>query len=919
MDHIVGRDGERAIVARFVAAAGCGPAVLTIDGTAGIGKTALWQHALHVAAAAGSRILTTAPGEQESQLTFTALTDLLQTLDASLIEDLPVPQRVAVEAATLRAPAGNEAVDERAIATGLVTLLRALATHGPVLIAIDDVQWLDAPSRNALQFAIHRLEGAVGVLACRRVPSDGVDLGDVLPAGAWREHIELGGLSIAATYVLVHERLGIALPRARLNRLFELAQGNPLLALELVRAIGEHGESAVPGGMALPDRLGHLIGTRLAALPDEAAAACLAVACAGRASLELLRQLGLEDGLRAAEEAGVLTVGAARVDFVHPLLSAASQRRASAPQRREMHARLAEIVVHAEARARHLALADPAPQPETANALDAAAEAAARRGSISAAIDLGRLALERTPPADVEQEWRRRIALAANLYAAGESLAAADVLADRSLNCPAGSLRAQAELLMIEVAFHSISAQEAARCAHAALEHAEDPVQRARALLSLDVVERPDRDSGRPAEALRCLAELEQPDGPTMAWAGMSQLYFSQLAGEPVDVADVDALVELERQGRVWRSSDNAASNRPVLLTWIDEPSAALAALDELERRAEEEGNEGSVPYFLGHRCSCLISLARFREAAETAARHMAHAEATGQDGQTFQGRYLMASVAAYIGDLDAARAETAALLETASEAQDTWLIDRLHGLLGVIELARGDNTAARAQLDLWFQGSRRSGELGPAVRRYYVDYVEALLACGDQRAAHELVDWVVAAAEKSRRRAPEAAGLHGRALLAADAGDLRGALGFVDRVLAFTPLYVNDLERGRALLLAGVVHRRLKEKAAAQDALTSARALFETIGAVHFLARTDAELARIGRRSMDRLAITVTERRVAELAAQGLTNREVAERAFISTKTVEANLARVYRKLGIRSRAELGAWMAANVASDET
>jgi tetratricopeptide (TPR) repeat protein len=883
VDGIVGRDAERAVVARFIAAAGAAPAVLTVDGEVGIGKTELWRHALQVSEAAGALTLRAAPGEQEAGLTFASLTDLLATVDHARIEALPDPQRSAIDAATLRGTGGADPPDARAIATGLATLLTDLAGEQPVIVAIDDVQWLDAPSLDALRFALRRVSGRIGVLACRRASSVGPELGDLAPSAEFREHIHLEGLTLGAMYVLIRERLGIALPRLRLTRLWEAAQGNPLLGLELARAASDAPETALAGDLTLPDRLHRLLTARLDALPEPGLATCLAVACGGRVTLAQLHDLGLDGSLSVAEDAGVLTVRGDRVAFTHPLLASVTLGRASVSQRRATHARLATVVGDGEARARHLALADPAPRADTADALEQAARAAVQRGSISAAIELGRLAVERTPLPESDDMWRRRVALATNLYAAGESSATYEVLADRDRLCPPGALRADAELLMAEVAFHGSGAVEATACANAALAHATDPVRRARALLTLDVVDRATYAPNRIPDALACLASLDEPDGPTLAWARIAELYMVQLAGRPVDPSAVDAIVALERQGRVWRSSDNAASNRPVLLLWIDEPVAALEALDELVWRAEEEGNEGSIPYVLGHRAGCLFALGRFREAAETASRHLAHAEATGQSGQHSQGRYLLANAAAYIGDVDDAHCEATALLDEQEAAGDDWMVGRLAGLLGVLEMARGNPSVARVQFDRWHAAARAGGEHGPAVRRFYVDYVEALIASGDRQAAGELVEWLVAAARRARRRAPEAAGLHGRALLAAEDGDLRAALGHLDAVLAFDDVALNDFERGRALLLRGTIHRRLKEKARARAALDEARALFEALGVQRFVARADAELGRLGGRVADRFALTPTERGIAELAAQGLTTREVAERMFIS------------------------------------
>jgi DNA-binding CsgD family transcriptional regulator len=920
VDGIVGRDDERAIVAQFVAIAADRPAALTIDGAPGVGKTELFRHAVGVAALAGLRVLRTSPVEQELPLTFTGLTDLLAPLETERIDDLATPQRAAIAAAILREPGGAEPPDERAIGTGLATVLNRLADEGPLLVAIDDVQWLDQSSERALRFALHRVAGPVGVLTCRRPTADRVDLAESLVDHAWRHRLELGGLSLAATFVLVRERLGVALPRTRLNQVWEVSQGNALLVLELVRTASDHHlDELLAGQLPLPDRLERLLSDRLGALSDDALNACLAVACAGRASIELLRELDLEAGLVAAERAGVLVVRPDRVRFSHPLLATGTLARVSDPECRRMHGLLAGVVMAAEARARHLALADPAPSAGTATALDAAAAEALQRGSIASAVELARLAVERTPPDDVVEGWSRKITLATSLFAAGESAAAAEQLADRAESCPSGRLRAEAELLMVEVEYAASTAFSAAAIAREAVTHAgDDPRLRARALLSLAAVDpKPDDTPRLIREARSCLATLDPPDHLALGWAMALDSGHRIIAGEPVDPAEIHAAVDVERTGRVWRSSDYAASVRPVQLRWIDESEAGLVALAELEQRAELEGNEGNMPYVLGHRVTCLLALARFREAGDVAHRHLEHAEATGQDGQRVQALYLVGCAEAYLGNLPVARAAAEAALEAITAWDEPWMLAGASGICGAIELALGEPERARRHLDRWRAESRRAGIAGPPISPFDVDHLEALLGCHDRAAAGSVTDELVAVADRAGRRSAQAAGQHCRALLAAHDGDLYRAIGHLDSALSFDGKALNDFSRGRVLVLQGVLHRRLKQKAAARASLERARELFQSTGSAHWLVVADGELARLGQRRGDGLTLTDTERRVAELASQGMTNREVAERAFVSPKTVEANLARVYRKLGIRSRAELGALMAAQARTE--
>jgi DNA-binding NarL/FixJ family response regulator len=591
-----------------------------------------------------------------------------------------------------------------------------------------------------------------------------------------------------------------------------------------------------------------------------------------------------------------------------------------------MHSRLAEFVTDPEERARHLALADPARSGATSAALEAAAAGAELRGAISSAIVLSRLAVERTPEGEPDDEWRRRITLARHLFQAGESAAALDELGPRDAHCPGGRLRAEAELLIRDIAWVvDLEPAVALSAARRALAHAgNDPILRARALVAELGCNPEGMDTLAMAiEARRLLESAQDVDPRLLATVRMTEVGCRCLAGQPVEPDELWAIVARERDGGLWRSTDEAMWVLPVLLRWIDDDHGALAALDEMTERADEEGNESAMPYLLGHRVSTLLQLARYREAALVARQHLDAAEATRQDGQGVQGLLLLARVNAELGNFEAAAVAAREVDRNVSAADDSWLLASVAGVLGMIALRRGEHGTARREFDRWLSETRRSRIAGPAINHHYVDYVEATLLCGDRASAAAVVDDLVAVADRAQRPSAIAAGAHARALLAASDGELNEALATLDTLLARDDRGFNPVARGRALLLHGAVNRRLKRKAAARSSLEQARSLFEQVEASYWTALAEAELTRVGKRAADRLALTETERRIAELAAQGLTNREVAEQAFVSAKTVEANLSRAYSKLGIRSRAELGAWLAAsrsaNVASSST
>jgi DNA-binding CsgD family transcriptional regulator len=230
--------------------------------------------------------------------------------------------------------------------------------------------------------------------------------------------------------------------------------------------------------------------------------------------------------------------------------------------------------------------------------------------------------------------------------------------------------------------------------------------------------------------------------------------------------------------------------------------------------------------------------------------------------------------------------------------------------VFGFIELSRGDSLAARAWLDRWSELTDELGVIDPGISRFYGDHIESLIALGEIAEATARVDELDRRSVRADRVSAMAIVARCRALLAAASGDTGLALEQIQRALELDEACPVPFERNRSLLVAGVVHRRARHKAAARGALAEAASGFAALGAAEWSDRCEQEMQRVGTPAASVTSLTATEQKIAELAATGLTNRQVAEQSFLSSKTVEANLARVYRKLGITSRAELGARM---------
>src|SRR6516225_6267184 len=334
----LGRAAELGAVERFLAPglAGAGRA-LVVCGEPGIGKSTVWEAGADLARSRGFAVWSTRASEAETQLSFAGLADLLEGAGPGVLAGLPVPQRRALEVAVRRAEPAGAPPEPLAIAAGLLGVLRAASDGGPVLVAVDDLPWLDEASASAVVFAARRLAGAdVRFLVSRRTdrPSDLERAAE--PAGVMR--VELGPLSFGAISGLLTERLTAPLPRRVARQVFEVSGGNPLFALELGRAVAERGVPEIGAGLPVPEVLGELFGARVGALPPGVRRALLAVALsAGLTGAELAAvtsPLVVED----AAAAGVLAVDGGRVRASHPLLAAAAAGRSTAAERRGLHA-----------------------------------------------------------------------------------------------------------------------------------------------------------------------------------------------------------------------------------------------------------------------------------------------------------------------------------------------------------------------------------------------------------------------------------------------------------------------------------------------------------------------------------------------------------------------------------------------------
>jgi DNA-binding CsgD family transcriptional regulator len=301
-------------------------------------------------------------------------------------------------------------------------------------------------------------------------------------------------------------------------------------------------------------------------------------------------------------------------------------------------------------------------------------------------------------------------------------------------------------------------------------------------------------------------------------------------------------------------------------------------------------------------------ALGALPEALEAAERALELAVAAGLRANEATALAAIAHVAAQLGDERRVRDAAARALEAAEGRGAGHAARMAHAAIGALELSRGDPVAAHAQLGQLVAHARGRAFAEPGAMAFVPDDVEALAATGAAAAAQDVLDWYEGCARATGRLSALAAAGRCRGLLVAAAGDPADGARLVRTALDLHPAGVLPLERARTLLALGVTGRRARRKRPARDALDEALGVFERLGARLWAERTREELARIGGRRPAGDRLTPTERRVASLVAQGRTNQQVAAELFVSVRSVEANLTRVYAKLALGSRTELAA-----------
>jgi DNA-binding CsgD family transcriptional regulator len=899
--EIVGREHEFASIHTFLDQGEEGLAALVLEGEAGIGKSTLWLAGVEDAHARGFRVLSARPAEAERGLAHVVLSDLFEGVLDEVLPALPAPRRHALEVALLLDEASEQPVDPRTLGVAVRTALQALAARTPLVLAVDDIQWLDPSSTSALAFALRRMAGdrVLLLLARRLVEGEPPGLERALEAESV-QRLPVGPLSVGALHRFLRDRLGRPFARQTLLRIHETSGGNPFFALELARALGADVDPLQP--LPVPETLEELVRTRLAGLPAPTREALELASALGAPSVSLLERAGIAlDALEAAIDAHVIERENGIIRFTHPLLSSVLyQGLSSREERRSLHGRLAAIIDDPLVRARHLALATDTTDADVAGTLDEAATLAAGRGAAAVAAELGEHALRLTPPEAHDDRHRRTLAAARAHRTAGEWTRATTIVADLLAQTETGSMRAEALVLLAEL--ESVD-RAAALLEEALREAASRPALRSVIHCRLAWSTRFRKGFVGALEHARAALELAEDldDDALRADALVMQANLCSMLGDPEApqlAARAYEFATAVGDERLLQDATSAVAVTLVDASRVDEARALL----ELEHRMWRERDEPAGANALWDLSWVELWAGRWALAAEHAAQAR---DISIQYGlEVPQDHLPIAVIAVHRGQLELAREHSERALELA-EGQLALHPPQLLAVLGLVAFWSGDASGAADWLGKAEQQATALGWGNPSVRWWSADYAEVLLEFGRIDDAARVLDVWESDAAKLGREWVLAHVTRSRGLVAAAQGDIDRAALLLQRAVAQHEQVGDPFGRARALLALGIVRRRARQKRSAREAIEAALAGFEELGAATWVEKARGELGQIGGRTRQE-GLTAAERRVATLVAEGRTNREVASALFLTERTVASHLTHVYAKLGIRSRTEL-------------
>lgn len=905
---LFGRDAERSQIGTLLESARRSRSgALVLRGQPGVGKTALLQDARE--RADDLRVLVARGIESEFELPFAGLHQLVRpALD--LLDRLPRPQADALRGAL--GLAGGAGDDRFLISAACLTLLSELSESRPVLCVIDDAQWLDTPSSDAVEFVARRLgdEGIALLIGAREGDARRFE-GRGLPS------LDLDVLDDVQAAALVDDRAGPGLAPAVRSRIVEQAGGNALALTELPAVLSPAqlaGREPLPESLPLPQVIERHFADRVRALP-EATQELLLVAAADDtrslgAVLTAAGTLGADgDALDAAEASGLLEIRGMRIDFRHPLMRSAVYQGAASGRRRAAHRALAHALDGGDGdhrRVWHLAAAALGPDEEIAAALERAADDAIDRTGFAA----GASALERAAGLTTAAAPRlRRLRRAADAYWRSGRGAHAHALLTSVID-EAREPADRADMLHLlghiqHLGGPSMPAHDLLRDAAALVEEADPP--KAAAILS-DAFEAA-LYAGEPTAALgaarraRGLAPADRGTADYLADLNLGEaLFINGLASDGVPMFERAA--EILEADPGLRADPHLVTRGAIGLCWLERCADARGPLQTAVAAARARGAVGLLPYALFMTAWAQRRAGAWDDAVASGTEGAVLARDLGQDTMVVECVSGLAVIAAARGREDEFRAYVAEGTAIAERVGGRYLTEALLAQVGVLELGLGRLDAAATALE---GSGERLRALGVRVNELVPvpDLVETLARLGridEARAALDLLP-----AHAAHPRTGEALVQRCRGIVASDDDHEE----HFARALELHPEGEDVFGRARTRLLYGERLRRARRRVEARDQLRAALAVFERLGAGPWEERARSELRASGETAARRdpgaaAALTPQELQVARYVAQGFTNKEVAAQLFLSPRTIDAHLRNVFGKLGITSRSQL-------------
>ena len=594
-----------------------------------------------------------------------------------------------------------------------------------------------------------------------------------------------------------------------------------------------------------------------------------------------------------------------RVRFAHPLLAQGVYTDARPSRRRKMHRALARVEALPEVRARHLALATTSGDAATLEALDSAAETARARGAPAAAAELVDLAIGLGGDTPL-----RRIRSFRYHFHAGNYEHARTLLEPYIHELQPGPLRASAMALLAEMRMYYNSFGQAAEMLHRALEDAESDravLVQILILLSFARANTGDYDGSlhNASQAVTLADELHLPALSSQACAMWVTINF--MCGRGVDMPRLQRALELEDRDVDVPVPFGASTVHALVLGWTGRLDEARALLPSVRNRCIERGEYSHLMFIDLHATLVEVWRGNFTEADQMAKDTTERSAQLGGDHALVIADTIGSVVAAYAGREQEARSRARAAIEMAGHCDSPRLADRAIMSLGFLEVSLGNYAGALTTLQPLVARFKMLPGTEIVTAAYLPDAIDAMIALGHLDDAEPMIEALEHHGRRLDRSWMLAIGARCRSMMLAAKGQLEAATRMAEQAMTEHQRLPMPFERARTQLLLGQLQRRQRQKDAATTTLTEALAAFEGMRTALWTDRARNELARTTVGATRALLLTPSEQRVAELAAGGLTNRDIGAAVFISPKTVEAHLARIYRKLGIHTRAELG------------